>query len=175
MIPLREAIELKHREAERKPFNVRMLRGELSSSEYLMYLYQLYEMFAVLERHELPHPSLYRMPQLIADIKELSTDVIQPMTLPSTHAYCQYLMHLSSEQILPHIYLHYLALLYGGQTIKTKVPGSGTLYHVDDWVNAIQSIRAIQRDEWGDEANAGLDYFMRMLDELQNLSGSDRQ
>lgn len=174
MIPLKEAIEVKHREAERKPFNERMLRGELTRTEYIVYLYQLYGIFAVLERHELPHPSLYRMERIIADIKELTGDSVIPIKLGSTNAYCDYLVHLSSEQILPHIYLHYLALMYGGQMMKTKVPGSGTLYDFDDWINAIQSIRTIQRDEWGEEANVGLDYFMRILDELHNIPRPDR-
>jgi heme oxygenase len=34
------------------------------------------------------------------------------------------------------------------------------------------SIRAIQKDEWADEANKALDYNINILDELQRLSES---
>lgn len=174
MIPLKDAIATKHREAERKPFNVRMIRGELTSQEYLVYLHQLYHLFTVLERHQLPHPTLYRMEHIIADIRELTDTTIQPTAFSSTTDYCEYLSHLSVDQILPHIYLHYLALLYGGQMMRNHIPGSGMLYAFDAPADAIHAIRTMQQDEWADEANKGLDYFMRILDELHNVSGSGR-
>jgi hypothetical protein len=34
------------------------------------------------------------------------------------------------------------------------------------------SIRAIQKDEWADEANKALDYNINILDELQRVSES---
>lgn len=171
---LKDAIEAKHREAERKPFNVRMIRGELSKLEYIIYLQQMYTIFSALELHALPHPALYRMRNLLADITELGGDTYDFMKLHATHEYEKYLYSLYDEDILPHIYLHYLAVMYGGQMMKDKVPGSGMFYQFDDMKDAIQSIRNIQKDEWADEANVGLDYIMEIFDELHELSGSDR-
>jgi heme oxygenase len=34
------------------------------------------------------------------------------------------------------------------------------------------TIRAIQKDEWADEANKALDYNINIFDELQNVSES---
>lgn len=171
---LKEAIETKHREAEQKPFNVRMIRGELSKLEYIIYLQQMYVIFSALEVHELPHSSLYRMKHLAADLAELGGDTHDFMMLYATHDYETYLNSLYDEDILPHIYLNYLAIMYGGQVMKDKVSGSGLFYQFDDMKDAIQSIRNIQKDEWADEANKGLDYIMEIFDELHELSGSDR-
>jgi hypothetical protein len=57
--------------------------------------------------------------------------------------------------------------------MKSKVPGSGKMYEFDGDVREIAgSIRAIQKDEWADEANKALDYNINILDELQRLSES---
>jgi hypothetical protein len=47
------------------------------------------------------------------------------------------------------------------------------MYEFDGDVREIAgSIRAIQKDEWADEANKALDYNINILDELQRLSES---
>jgi hypothetical protein len=57
--------------------------------------------------------------------------------------------------------------------MKSKVPGSGKMYEFDGDMNEIiGSIRAIQKDEWADEANKALDYNINILDELQRVSES---
>jgi heme oxygenase len=57
--------------------------------------------------------------------------------------------------------------------MKSKIPGSGKMYEFDGDVREIAgSIRAIQKDEWADEANKALDYNINILDELQRLSES---
>jgi hypothetical protein len=50
MATLRDAIYIKHRQAEQMLFNQRMVNGELSKFEYALYLYQLKEIFFVLAR-----------------------------------------------------------------------------------------------------------------------------
>jgi hypothetical protein len=47
------------------------------------------------------------------------------------------------------------------------------MYEFDGDMNEIVgSIRAIQKDEWADEANKALDYNINILDELQRVSES---
>jgi heme oxygenase len=78
---------------------------------------------------------------------------------------------LSKEEKLPHVYLNYLALMFGGQMIKSKVPGSGKMYEFAGDIQEIAgSIRAIQKDEWAEEANKALDFNIAILDELQKES-----
>ena len=174
MLPLKEAIAEKHSLVEKMTFNQRMFNGELSNEEYVLYLSQQLAIFDAIEIHELPHPSLDRAGKVFEDIKELVGEgQIQITPLASTNEYRKYLNTLTKEQLLPHVYLNYLAIMFGGQMMKAKTPGSGKMYEFDGDVREIAgSIRDIQKDEWADEANKALDYNINILDELQRASES---
>jgi|Laugresu1bdmlbsd_1035121.scaffolds.fasta_scaffold04753_8 heme oxygenase len=175
--PLKEAIADKHSLAEKMPFNQRMFRGELSNEEYVLYLSQQLAIFDSIERFELPHPALNRASKVFADIKELMNleegSGLDIRPLESANEYRKYLKTLTQEELLPHVYLNYLAIMFGGQMMKKNVPGSGKMYEFDGDVREIAgTIRAIQKDEWADEANKALDYNINILDELQRVSES---
>ena len=177
MLPLKDAIAEKHSLAEKMPFNQRMFKGELSKEEYILYLSQQLAIFDSIEKDELPHPALNRSQNVFTDIKELMElkdgESIDIKPLESTNEYRKYLNELSKEEKLPHIYLNYLAIMFGGQMMKAKTPGSGKMYEFDGDMREIAgSIRAIQKDEWADEANKALDYNIAILDELQRVSES---
>lgn len=171
MLPLKEAIAKKHKIAERMPFNLKMIKGELSKSEYLNYLIQLREIHSAIETHNLPHPSLERLEKLVLDIQELENQNAKADSiLTSTQKYSDYLKGLTFEQCLPHVYMHYLAIAYGGQMIRKAVPSSGKYYDFENLNEAIGSIRAVQKDEWADEVNLGFDYIIEIFRELGDLS-----
>lgn len=173
MIPLKDAIDEKHRIAEQMMFNQRMFRGELSPYEYGMYLHQLLQVFGTIERYMVPHVDLNRSAKILKDISELKLS--EPLyILETTQYYKTYLLGLKPEELLPHIYLHYLALMFGGQMMKDKVIGSGHIYEFNNMRDCMTSIRAIQLDSWADEVNKGLDYFIDILDELQHISRFSR-
>lgn len=174
MLQLKDAIAEKHSLAEKMTFNQRMFRGELSNEEYILYLCQQLAIFDAIELNELPHPSLDRAGKVFEDIKELAGEgQIQITPLVATNEYRKYLNTLTKEEQLPHVYLNYLALMFGGQMMKAKSPGSGRMYEFDgDMKEIVGSIRAIQKDEWADEANKALDYNINILDELQRVSES---
>jgi len=177
MLPLKEAIAEKHSLAEKMPFNQRMFKGELSNEEYILYLSQQLAIFDAIERFELPHPALKRSPNVFTDIKELMKleegAGLDIRPLESTNEYRKYLNSLTQEELLPHVYLNYLALMFGGQMMKTNTPGSGKMYEFDGDMREIAgSIRAIQKDEWADEANKALDFNIAIFDELQRVSES---
>ena len=177
MLPLKDAIAEKHSLAEKMPFNQRMFRGELSKDEYILYLSQQLAIFDSIERFELPHPSLKGSVNIFLDIKELMElqdgESLDIKPLVATNEYRKYLNTLTQEELLPHVYLNYLALMFGGQMMKAKTPGSGRMYEFDGDMREIAgSIRAIQKDEWADEANKALDYNISILDELQRVSES---
>lgn len=177
MLPLKDAIAEKHSLAEKMTFNQRMFKGELSKEEYVAYLCQQLGIFDSIEKHQLPHPALNRVDNVLEDIKELmeagEEDVLEIDLLDSTSEYCEYLQSLSKEEILPHVYLNYLAIMFGGQMMKKNVPGSGKMYEFDGDMREIAgTIRVVQKDEWADEANKALDYNINILDELQRLSES---
>ena len=171
---LKDAIDAKHFEAERMEFNQRMVRGELNKFEYSQYLFQLYGIFSVIERFPLPHFTLNRVGKVLEDIDELNDNIYYLHFCPSTFDYMMYLQTLTQEELLPHVYLNYLALMFGGQMMKEKTPGSGRLYHFENVRDTMASIRALQKDEWADEANKGLQYNIHIFDELQNHTAAGR-
>lgn len=172
---LKEATHDKHKQAERMPFNVRMFKGELSKKEYLHYLWQQDAIFSNLESSDLPHPSLNRLEYIKQDLDEILSELIYDSSqvdldaLESTTRYLNYLHSLTSEEKLPHVYLHYLALMFGGQMMKSKVPSSGHMYDFENMMEAAQSIRELQLDEWADEVNKGFDYMIQIFDELERV------
>jgi heme oxygenase len=181
MLPLKDAIAEKHSLAEKMTFNQRMFNGEISKEEYVLYLSQQLAIFDSIERFPLPHTSLNRLDSIVNDLRELYIDIkglseeftLEIVPLISTNQYRKYLNTLTQEELLPHVYLNYLALMFGGQMMKSKVPGSGKMYEFDGDMREIAgSIRAIQKDEWADEANKALDYNITILDELQRVSES---
>ncbi len=169
MLPLKEATSVKHKEAERMPFNGRMFRGLLTKEEYLLYLNQQLNIFETIEKIGLPHESLQRTSSVQADIEELNAEGIENETvLGSTKAYTDYLASLSYEDLLPHVYLNYMAIMFGGQMIKKAVPSVGNMYEFSNMQEAVGAIRAVQKDEWADEVNKGFDFNISIFDELEN-------
>lgn len=150
------------------PFNQKMFQGNLSKKEYLNYLVQQFAVFGELEKTPLPHDSLSRSKGLIFDIQELLNEGLNmPSVLPATKAYVDYLAQLAQEQRLAHVYLQYLAVVFGGQMMKTKVPSSGKFYAFDSISEGVQAIRNVQKDEWADEVNVGFDFTIEIFRELE--------
>jgi len=169
MLPLKEATSIKHKLAERMPFNTRMFSGQLAKEEYLLYLNQQLEIFKTIEDIGLPHNSLKRSESVQSDIDELNEEgYYSDRILDSTHAYADYLRSLSYEQVLPHVYLNYMAIMFGGQMIKKAVPSSGNMYVFNDMQESIQSIRNVQKDDWADEVNKGFDFNIQIFEELES-------
>lgn len=169
MLPLKEATIDKHKQAERMPFNVRMFKGLLSKNEYLFYLNQQLQIFQAIEKIGLPHIGLERSKNIRTDIDELnSQEYFSNYILRSTKTYIDYLNSLSYEQVLPHIYLNYLAIMFGGQMMKKAVPSTGRMYDFDNMQEALQSVRNVQKDEWADEVNKGFDSIILIFEELES-------
>ena len=168
MLPLKEATSDKHKQAERMPFNTKMFKGLLSKNEYLLYLNQQLQIYQTLERIGLPNHDLNRTEKVQADIDELRSQGYHDTTvLNSTRDYVDYLGTLSYEEALPHIYLNYMAVMFGGQMMKKVVPSSGKMYDFNNMQESIRSIRQVQKDEWADEVNKGFDFNILIFDELE--------
>jgi heme oxygenase len=170
---LRELTSELHSKAEKMEFNQRMLRGELTKKEYLHYLIQQACIFQCIEEHKAADisPDLARLTKVFDDIMELQKEI--PLSFPQIKAaneYGSYLESLKTKQLYPHIYLNYMALMFGGQIMKSKVPGKGRMYDFDNVPELVAMIRGIQKDEWADEVNKGFQYIINILDELQTHS-----
>jgi heme oxygenase len=174
MASLKEATSIKHKQAERMPFNSRMAKGLLTKNEYLLHLWQQLQIFRVIESKGLPNASMKRSEKINMDIEELKAQgfAVGPF-LKSTKEYYDYLDSKTAEELLPHVYLNYLGLLFGGQIIKKGVPSTGHMYDFDNKAEIIYSIRNIQRDDWADEVNKGFDYIIQIFEELETCCNAE--
>ena len=171
VMTLKEATAELHSKAEKMEFNQRMFRGELSKLEYGNYLTQQLVIFLEIEcRGVLPNENLKRSEVIRQDINELGVYTFK--INKATRQYALHLMNITDEELKAHIYLNYLAIMFGGQMMKSKVPGSGKMYEFEgDMRELIGSVRAIQTDEMADEVNKGFQYIINILDELQKNAG----
>jgi heme oxygenase len=167
MKPLKEATHDKHKEAERMLFNVKMFKGELTKEQYGKYLLSQLEIFSAIEENfEMPHEGLRRKEAVMKDLKSLGIYQLEIVD-NGTLEYVSYLRGLTQEEVNAHIYLNYLAIMFGGQMMKKMTPGEGNMYEFDDMNESAAHIRAIQKDEWADEVNKGFDFMIEIFKELE--------
>ena len=168
MKPLKEATHIKHKEVERMPFNVKMFKGHLTKEQYGWYLRSQLGIFRALEDNfEFPHEGLKRIEAVAFDLMSLGIDNL--VCDIATREYATYLRGLSQEDANAHIYLNYLAIMFGGQMMKKATPGPGKMYEFENMKECMESVRAIQTDEWADEVNRGFDFMIKIM---KNLEGS---
>ena len=167
MKPLKEATHDKHKEAERMPFNVKMFKGELTKEQYAKYLLSQLEIFSVIEENfQMPHEGLKRKYAVIEDLKSLDFHQLEIVD-NATLKYASYLKGLTQEEVNAHIYLNYLAIMFGGQMMKANTPGAGNMYEFENMMECAGAVRAIQKDEWADEVNKGFDFMIEIFKELE--------
>jgi heme oxygenase len=169
MLPLKEATAEKHKLAERMPFNGLMFSGRLTASQYGEYLKSQLAIFSTLENNfEFPNEGLKRVSAVSEDLGYLGVSDVSPDS--ATESYIQYLKGLPQDEANAHIYLNYLAIMFGGQIMKEKTPGQGKMYDFENMMECADSIRAIQKDEWADEVNKGYDLMIDIFKELEKCT-----
>jgi heme oxygenase len=138
----------------------------LKPDEYGWYLRSQLEIFQTLENNfEFPHEGLKRVPAVIDDLTYLGINELTPDL--ATREYTDYLRELSQEDANAHIYLNYLAIMFGGQMMKKNTPGQGKMYDFENMMECMQSVREIQKDEWADEVNRGFDFMIEIFRNLE--------
>jgi len=170
---LKNLIRENHQHIENMPFNQRLIKGQLNINEYLHYLYQLFEIYTKIETKIKLLDSLERRFNITFDMVELEgmvTHKFDKHILSSTINYVDYLDTLNVDNILPHVYLNYMALLFGGQMIKKSIHGKGQLYDFNNVEDCIKYIRDKQENEWADEVNKGFVFLIKIYEELQKDS-----
>jgi heme oxygenase len=166
---LKEATHDKHKEAERMLFNVKMFKGELTEEQYTKYLLSQLEIFSSIEENfQLPHEGLKRKYAVIEDLKSLNYHQLELVDNASLK-YGAYLRSLDQDTVMAHVYLNYLAIMFGGQMMKANTPGAGNMYEFENMMECAGAIRAIQKDEWADEVNKGFDFMIEIFKELENV------
>lgn len=161
---LKQKTQKLHTEAEQQEFSQKMVRGDITKKEYISYLNILHSIMNELENHSLPHPDLKRVSSIKNDIEELGGMVDDS---DISQVYVKYLQRLDKDSILPHVYLNYMALMFGGRIMKDKLPGSGTVFDFDNQSECIKSIRKIQKNTWVDEVNRGYIFWIDIYKQLE--------
>jgi len=164
---LKEATAGLHSKAEKTQFSQLIFSGTIPEQEYAYYLFNMYHIHNTLEsKYELPHPSLNRCKSIEKDLGgliKLKMDLTE-----STKKYIDYINTLSEDQWKAHIYVNYLAIVYGGQMIKSKVPGLGAYYVIENMQECVGVIRAFLTDDMSDEANKGFQFNIDVLENIWN-------
>lgn len=166
----------KHQDAERTVFARKLLRG-IEVYDYARYLYQLANIYQILERNaralgifdgleELPRAHWIR-----EDLFELVGGDHDLDYVPATVKYEKYLKSIENnrEKNLAHIYVRHMGDLYGGQMIAKVVPGSGKFYHFENKQELITNLRAKLSDDLAEEANVAFEHAIAILEDLNNV------
>ena len=137
MKTLKELTWEHHKEAERQKFVKVLMSGKINPEIYAIYLANQHKTYDVLEAMAMADgllddmPEIRRAPHIKKDFDELWTYSWQPVIFPTTEKYIKYVAETlmdCPEKIIAHIYVRHMGDLSGGQMIKRKIPGAGTMY-----------------------------------------------
>jgi len=167
---LRDAIKDQHDAAEAHAFTALMLSGSISSEKYAEHLANHYVIFSAIEGRMRKTglfddmPDIFRAERILADAKELTSDA-QPVH-KATIRCVQRIAAVDDRQLMAYVYVYHFADMFGGQMIKSKVPGSGTRFTFEDRSGLIAKVRPMLGDDLADEAKQAFAYTLELFDEL---------
>jgi heme oxygenase len=168
---LREAIKAKHDAAEAHPFTALLFSGHMSKRDYAVYLFNMIRVYDALETRARSLgllddlEGIERVDAILNDFAELGV-VEQMQVVPAVQEYAAYLSGVPNA--LAHVYVRHMGDMYGGQMIKSKVPGSGAMYQFENRSELVAKLRAKLTDDLADEANVAFDFVLKIFDDLAN-------
>lgn len=179
MTTIKELTWEHHKNAERQEFVKVLMSGSIDPKLYATFLYNQHPCYNILETVAMSHgllddiPEVRRAPQIHADFMELWTDKEKaPVLLESTNRYMMHIKHIMSDphKLMAHIYVRHMGDLSGGQMIKKKVPGKGTMYDFNGEIKDIKErIRAKLDDTMAEEAKLVFEFATDTFKELMEI------
>jgi heme oxygenase len=179
MSNLKELTWEHHKNAERQTFVKEMFnkKTQISDERYATFLYNQFPMYDVLESIAMMHglfndiPSIRRSQKIMADYKELwpHPEEIHPEVLPVVQEYVAYIRSIMTDKdkIMAHVYVRHMGDLSGGQMIRTRVPGKGTMFDFHQSIDELkEKIRDKLNDSMADEAKVCFDFATKMFQQL---------
>lgn len=154
MTTLKELTWDAHKRAEQTHIMSELLRDQISESLYSDLVYTKYEIYRAIEqRVQFETPDLYRAKAALDDWQHMNHHL--PKCIPSLDAYLTHLRSCDLDALWGHVYVHYLAPLYGGQIIKKKIEHRlpVRLYEFSDPTAAIAEVRGHLHMDLVAEAN----------------------
>jgi heme oxygenase (biliverdin-producing, ferredoxin) len=171
---LRESTQQKHQAVEALPFVQYLLRGNISSEHYVVYLAEMHKIYHCLETLAtdaglFAHlPELPRADRIWQDLQELDSSYSSEPT-DGTKQYLEYLNNLRQtqpDQLFAHVYVRHLGDMYGGKLIARAVPGSGRWYEFDNRADLIKRFNSCLHLGLAPEANRAFDHFSNIFQDL---------
>ena len=154
---LKELTKQNHSNAERSWFAGRMFSGQITNSEYAIYLKQQFISYSALEKRfdnidsdsdvSFPDERIKRANNIHEDLIEMDPNGDDLPILESTNSYCNYIKECPEDLLYAHVYVRYLGDLKGGQMIATRIPGSGKYYQFDSPGDLEVAIRSRLRED----------------------------
>lgn len=171
---LRELTQAKHDIADKLPFLNDVFDRKVTKEQYLNYLTQMVRVYSTLEAKANEYgilkdfPGIERTRRIEEDVLELTQEVSTIFSpFKETEDYCKYLSTLTEpRKIMAHVYVRHMGDLFGGQTLKTRVPGSAKWFQFENTRDLIMKIRAVATPDLADEANVAFDYSINILKKL---------
>ena len=177
---LKELTYEHHRNAERQGFVKVLMGGKIDPKVYATFLYNQYVNYNILETIAMAEgvlddlPDIRGAPKILEDYTELWNDLENPPKLyPSSKLYSDHIMSIrdNAQALMAHVYTRHMGDLSGGQMIRKKIPGKGTMYDFKDPDGLKTAIRERLNDDMASEARIcfqfATDLFKEMQDEVK--------
>ena len=179
MTTLKELTWEHHKNAERQDFVKVLMGGSIDPKLYATFLFNQHPCYNLLETMAMGHgllndiQEIRRAPQIHTDFLELWKDEKElPKLLDSTNKYIYHLKTIMDDphKLMAHIYVRHMGDLSGGQMIKKKVPGKGTMYDSEGDIPAIKDkIRTKIDNTMAEEAKLVFDFATNTFKELMEI------
>lgn len=175
MSKLRELTLENHKKAERSRFASKLIKG-LNPEEYHRYLVNQHEIYMALEVFANKiidqFPEIQRSLRIADDIIELEHEYDikwrPDLLCDVVDEYHKHVSTLDREGLLAHIYVRHFGDMYGGQMIKKRNPGSGTMYDFENVEELKTKVRSLLNDSMAEEANKCFEFAIKLFEELDN-------
>ena len=151
------------------------VNGKMSEEMYAKFLWNQHAIYNLLEACAMANslfndfPTVRRAPKILADFQELWKESENPTLTESTEKYVRHIFNIKDdpEKLMAHIYVRHMGDLSGGQMIKKRAPGKGTMYEFDcDIKETKEIIRSKTSDSMADEAKLCFEYATELFKEL---------
>jgi len=166
-----------HKDAERQDFVKVLMSGNINPDLYATYLWNQHKKYDLLEAMAGANgilnnlPDIRRKMKIETDYLELWKRIDPPPLVQSTRDYIMHMKEIMHDPnlLMAHVYVLHMGDLSGGQMIKKKVPGSGTMYEFKDSVKLKEEIREKINDDMADEAKYVFTSATNLFKELMEL------
>lgn len=175
MTTLKDLTWENHKKAEQTPIMQLLLKNQISNSLYCDLIFTKYMIYSNIEsRIYFATPCLRRAQAALNDWQGMQYSI--PNDFASLDQYLARLREVSQDQLWAHVYVHYLAPLYGGQIIKRVISGRfpTSMYEFDDPQAAIHEVRLHTDVQLAPEANLAFESTTEYYTDLYEIHKHDK-